>query len=318
MEVLSPGLLFNGNKGTVELNFPSFRAEGVLSVIMDKEIFSADESEWLLSEGGWEARSSRIAVTILNTSNGIRIEARNESQRAYKLQVIDLSFSSDSFDLPLDARNHVQYAHSLIPCYGDGVFKPNREPLTQNNTQSYGITVYNNRSNGDSLLLGAMGLSSCTTSFENLYAEPHRDSGFGIKIKCDFSCMLNPGKSIATPEILAFGGNDPLELLVQYGERWKQAIAKPAKPRISGWNSWDYYAGSVREQDVDENLEALAKNYSGAKYVVIDDGWQERWGEWEINRRFPSGLAGLAGKIKAKGFIPGLWAALSAHVRRQR
>jgi alpha-galactosidase len=51
----------------------------------------------------------------------------------------------------------------------------------------------------------------------------------------------------------------------------------------------------------------------------IDDGWEKAVGEWEINlQRFPNGLASVAAKIEAAGYIPGLWLAPFLVTRRSR
>ena len=43
--------------------------------------------------------------------------------------------------------------------------------------------------------------------------------------------------------------------------------------------------------------------------VVVDDGWQEAWGDWYPNAKFPSGLDGLASDLSADGFRMGVWLA---------
>lgn len=41
----------------------------------------------------------------------------------------------------------------------------------------------------------------------------------------------------------------------------------------------------------------------------IDDGWQKGIGDWDPNEKFPSGMDGIATKIRLLGRIPGLWMA---------
>ena len=41
----------------------------------------------------------------------------------------------------------------------------------------------------------------------------------------------------------------------------------------------------------------------------IDDGWQLAHGDWEPNKKFPSGMNTMAEKISANGRTPGLWLA---------
>lgn len=82
-------------------------------------------------------------------------------------------------------------------------------------------------------------------------------------------------------------------------------------PKLTGWNTWDYYLDRVRPEDIEENVKAL-KEMSFADqldYIVIDDGWQSAWGDWTENKKFACGLAAVADKIKEAGFIPGIWMA---------
>lgn len=43
--------------------------------------------------------------------------------------------------------------------------------------------------------------------------------------------------------------------------------------------------------------------------LQVDDGWQISIGDWEVNPKFPSGMEGLANKIKSTGRKAGLWLA---------
>jgi len=82
-------------------------------------------------------------------------------------------------------------------------------------------------------------------------------------------------------------------------------------PKLTGWNTWDYYLADVKPEDIAENVAAL-KDMPFAdliNYIVIDDGWQNGWGNWTENEKFSCGLAAVAKNIQDAGFIPGLWMA---------
>ncbi|MCR4940867.1 MAG: alpha-galactosidase [Treponemataceae bacterium] len=87
-----------------------------------------------------------------------------------------------------------------------------------------------------------------------------------------------------------------------------------------GWESWYNHYNKIDESLILEDLNALdtTDNLLKCMYLdrgqpvifQIDDGWQQGTGQWEINQaRFPQGLAELTGKIRKKGYIPGLWIA---------
>lgn len=106
---------------------------------------------------------------------------------------------------------------------------------------------------------------------------------------------------------IATDGNAQLEAWgkVQFGDR------EPLEaPQESGWNSWDYYRWTITEEEVLKNAEMIASDPVLSKHVkriIVDDGWQYCYGEWEPNSLFPSGMDTLAKKLKRMGFTPGLW-----------
>jgi len=103
-------------------------------------------------------------------------------------------------------------------------------------------------------------------------------------------------------------------------ERYGDAAAKLSTPRgldsspPTGWATWYQYYSDVSEADVRENLEALIdlqgdSSLAQVDVFQIDDGWQERWGDWWAGSDFPSGMSALANDIAAAGMTPGLWMA---------
>ena len=119
------------------------------------------------------------------------------------------------------------------------------------------------------------------------------------------------------PWYVALG--DPLtlnELLHAYGSSLPSRLEAAYATREAGWNSWYELWDGVDEAAVRANA-VLARDLlaphlpEGAAplRIVIDDGWQEAWGDWRPNAKFPSGLAGLAADLRADGFTVGVWLA---------
>jgi hypothetical protein len=105
-------------------------------------------------------------------------------------------------------------------------------------------------------------------------------------------------------------------MLARYAAALPSRRASKSVPADAGWNSWYDLWDKVTEQDVRENaplaraaLEGRVPATALPLRIVIDDGWQQRWGEWEANDKFPSGMAGLAADLKAQGFRVGIWLA---------
>jgi alpha-galactosidase len=85
----------------------------------------------------------------------------------------------------------------------------------------------------------------------------------------------------------------------------RSEIKKDSAPRV--WCSWYslYYA-------IDESaLHNIFDRLGNLPFDVlqVDDGWQVDIGDWEPNKKFPSGMKALADRIKSTGRRAGLWLA---------
>ena len=80
-------------------------------------------------------------------------------------------------------------------------------------------------------------------------------------------------------------------------------VAKP--PHV--WCSWYSLYSLINETA----LNNILRNLDSLPFDVfqVDDGWQICHGDWESNRKFPSGMAALADKIRLTNRAPGLWLA---------
>ncbi len=111
-------------------------------------------------------------------------------------------------------------------------------------------------------------------------------------------------------------GNE-LAVFAKYAdELGKQLGAKSTKPAPRVWCSW-YSLYTAIDQEI------LPKIFNGLgdlpfDVLQVDDGWQVSIGDWEANKKFPSGMAALAGKIKSTGRKAGLWLAPLIAVKSSR
>jgi len=116
---------------------------------------------------------------------------------------------------------------------------------------------------------------------------------------------------IDTGDICIFTGDAPQQALEEWAEE-NATIKNPPICREYGWNSWDYYLWTITEEEVLENARFIANDpilSQKIKRIIIDDGWQYCYGEWDPNPYFPHGMKYLADQITALGFEPGLWIA---------
>lgn len=73
------------------------------------------------------------------------------------------------------------------------------------------------------------------------------------------------------------------------------------------WCSWYSLYTAIDEEILYKTFDNLGD--LPFDVLQIDDGWQIGIGDWEANAKFPSGMEGLANKIKSTGRKAGLWMA---------
>ncbi len=78
-----------------------------------------------------------------------------------------------------------------------------------------------------------------------------------------------------------------------------------------GFCTWYYYAGKINADIIRENMDTIDshKDSIPVKYIQIDDGWFDRWGDWGEKEEFGIKMKEFADEIKARGYIPGIWVA---------
>jgi len=72
------------------------------------------------------------------------------------------------------------------------------------------------------------------------------------------------------------------------------------------YNTWVPFSYNINEKLVMELAKSAAD--AGMKEFIIDDGWQDSYGDWGIDKtKFPNGLKPVFDYIKSLGMKPGLW-----------
>ena len=128
---------------------------------------------------------------------------------------------------------------------------------------------------------------------------------FSVATRFEFA---KPGRLTSEPTTFA-AVTDGLQAMRAWGDA-QQTSPLPSEPQPVGWNSWDYYRWTITEDEVLKNAEFIASDPVLSKYVkriIVDDGWQYCYGEWDPNPFFKSGMDTLARNLRKMGFVPGLW-----------
>ena len=106
-----------------------------------------------------------------------------------------------------------------------------------------------------------------------------------------------------------YQNRNPVEALAHAAEDF--GTREPFENPV-GWSTWDYYFTSATEDDVKKNVDFIAADpvlREKVRYIALDDGWQQREGDWREGIRYPGGLKALVSYIREKGFEAGIWLA---------
>ena len=166
------------------------------------------------------------------------------------------------------------------------------------------------------------GRNPVTSSFLTVLSSGRRNLLAGVgEMSEDFSCIRVDGTTLEAgfqPEralrretgycLVVATGSDPLGLLDAYG-RYLSRFARTHAESVAGWNSWDYYGGSVTMADLRKEMAAINGSPLKGKltHFVVDMGWWTDWGDFQPNRRFPATPRAIAKEIAEAGFVPGIW-----------
>ena len=122
---------------------------------------------------------------------------------------------------------------------------------------------------------------------------------------------LRPGETWQLESFMRESGNDRERLLENLATHLaanhpRLHFTKPP----AGWCSWYCFGPRVTAQQVLDNLDFIAKNSPGLRYVQIDDGYQPAMGDWlETGAAFGGDVQGVLKQIRQRGFEPAIWVA---------
>lgn len=134
-----------------------------------------------------------------------------------------------------------------------------------------------------------------------------------------FRRWLKPGASYTAPAVfsIAYAGVPRFETVLNtsvpdfvrkhMGTRLSQF---PGKPTFV-YNTWEPFQKDINEALIRELASKAAA--AGVETFVIDDGWQDTYGDWNVDRvKFPNGLKPVTDYIKSLGMKPGLWLSIGS------
>jgi len=259
----------------------------------------------------WDTISLKIAR---GTDEVCSVAIQNDGPRDIQLRKVCLDWPAAVFSPRLDTREYIELHHTRSMHEVPGVRPLHRPSEWSDGTEpSEMVTVLAHRATGEATLLGALPpFGDGFVRFAILHAAPHRDGDFGVGVQLESSRRLAAGEQLTLAHLVVLSGKDGVALLEQYASLIRDRVPERlrSRGRVTGWNSWDYYAGAVAEADVVENAIVSRKRYGDKlTYMVIDEGYEKQWGVWEGGWKFVDGLAALCEKIRRQGYEPGIWTA---------
>lgn len=104
---------------------------------------------------------------------------------------------------------------------------------------------------------------------------------------------------------VAYG--DEVDVFGRYAAALGEHVGARKRPTPTVWCSWYSLYRDITEENLLEALDGV--DGLGFDAFQIDDGWEQAIGDWHPNTDFPSGMDGMADRIRTAGYIPGLWIA---------
>jgi hypothetical protein len=265
--------------------------------------------------GGVEVEA-KFTLYSLTKAMTVQLEIKNKTKEAIEFEELNLLTSSGGSNLLFTGGRVFMHVNGYQSWSESDVVEPDTDAL-----KSFWSTTLYSRAVEKSVLLGFVTNELAVNSFE-VRRSPSSDREFEIKSVSDWrGLQIGSGKSVTSDRLLIQFSESPLENLEQYSNslykfsiKKKQSFLTGHSPRrgpATGWCSWYYRYGNVRESDLIENVEFAEERFksAGLRYIQLDDGYQRAAGDWDANQKFPHGHRWLADQIHRRGFQAGLWIA---------
>ncbi len=264
------------------------------------------DGEFYLEHGAWR-------ITANQEQGALQFRIRNIGRAPQALDTVTAGrWPAEVFAPRWDTAEFRELVHNSSFLEGNAGVKPvGRKTGFLDFTPVSGLFTVYARHDGGALLLGVLPpLGEAFSEFRSLHSEPHFEADFGCEIRFVFQCRVAPGDERATSPVAALAGAAGTELMQHYGALWKARGRPPRLPPRIGWNSWDFWAGAVTREAVDQAIEAGRRLFGDAlECFVLDEGWECQWGTWKANWKFPEGLEDFCRHVRKHGGTPGIWTA---------
>jgi alpha-galactosidase len=338
-----PGALFalrlHSGNGHLLVRPPVFSLDGARVVARPEELVAARPpanvfgdvwEHWLSGRLPGDDATLEIVLRVSNASPVVRFRYGLRTDAPARLT------------RPDDGRDELVYLSASLTDFPDAAevrfsefselfhsFVPSERPLAERHFQSGVNNVFgpllvatDNNIGGPSVLLAYEHGSQVPDAFlaYDLSAPGRLVTLRAVKGNYCHGQIVGPDQPFETPWFqMALVDGDTDHLAREYRTfvlRHLSPNAESRKPYIF-YNTWNYqervhawkqqpYLSEMNEARMLAEIEAAAK--MGIDVFVIDTGWYEKTGDWQVSReRFPNGLAPLKAKLDEHNMKLGLW-----------
>jgi len=168
-----------------------------------------------------------------------------------------------------------------------------------------------NGEDNNCLLIGFLSLKGHLYKIQ-LKTDAKRQALESLNTLCEFDGTLLPAGGVRTSQwVLLMPGKEPNEMMHDYADRIGDyyGVKKPGGYPPSVFLTWYYKAILYSEKDLEEDLDYLKENNFPFDVFLIDECWNQGWGDWYPNEKWPSGMKAASDKIGSLGLTPGIWTA---------
>lgn len=156
--------------------------------------------------------------------------------------------------------------------------------------------------NGSGFLMGPVGPAEAyTTSYV-------KEQAVMAGVNMD-RILVRAGESRRSEEMIFLF--EPINTAIDVWTRWVAIThgVRLHRGPVYGWCSWYDRTTKIDEKHAMEVIKTIEDNPNtfGKGIVQIDDGYQKMDGDWSANEKFPSGMSGIAKRVREAGHIPGVW-----------
>ena len=128
-----------------------------------------------------------------------------------------------------------------------------------------------------------------------------------LRAVAEFRIYIRPGQTVTTETFRMEQTAEPMEAIERFARDKAALYGSRNSWKPSVFCTWYYYGLTVTWQDVLTNLERMERLHLPFDVFQIDEGWETTLGQWEPNEKFPLSMKEAAERIRAAGYIPGIW-----------